>query len=479
MERMHWSLSIPTPPAVVSTTTHAERSWIDFLIAFVMSLLLHFPVFRIDKSTNESLYEARCHYMRRLRRDLNVLLLHDRKTKTTGMYLWAQRLGGSGRDNTIVEISCQIPCLESTCDMDAASMCTEATEMRPKSHESSSSRFSSKEITIHVAFPIGLLPHTIPIPTSATHNDGGCLVLDVDDGATTILDQLPSNVPVILFVHGGGLTVGHGQMEDAANLLAKAADGKYLQSCIHISVEYSLAPESPFPAAFLEVYSVLRHVLQRFSAVSLVGVSAGGNLALTTAWEVLRQPADDTSNDGLHPLRSIVAIAPMVDPACDSLSYYQNGRSALGCPSRYLRYCWRSYLNLPEPENEKDTPIPEKQHRVDDDSGALYRLLGRDSNRTVWQECPQFRSPCRRWIVPTEDIPYHKLQTKDAPRLVISTNTADALHSEGVALVKQLRQQGVPVRHLDHKGSHVFGTLHEKAVEAELHEAFRYAVFQQ
>ena len=91
-------------------------------------------------------------------------------------------------------------------------------------------------------------------------------------------------VPTIVYAHGGGWVIASVDVYDATpRALVNAANA------VVVSVEYRLAPESPFPAAHDDVLAAYRWVLEHIAelggdstAVALVGESAGGNLAAAT-----------------------------------------------------------------------------------------------------------------------------------------------------------------------------------------------------
>ena len=74
----------------------------------------------------------------------------------------------------------------------------------------------------------------------------------------------------LLYLHGGGFVVGG--LESHDSICADLAD----QAQVEVTaVEYALAPEHPFPAAFDECWAVL----QTLGPCVVAGDSAGGNLA--------------------------------------------------------------------------------------------------------------------------------------------------------------------------------------------------------
>ena len=94
--------------------------------------------------------------------------------------------------------------------------------------------------------------------------------------------------PLLVLFHGGGFVYGDLDSHDApARLLAEESGVRVL------AVEYRLAPEAPFPAAYDDALEIFEWVLEHAAAVSAdprrIGVggdSAGGNLATGVALAV-------------------------------------------------------------------------------------------------------------------------------------------------------------------------------------------------
>lgn len=93
------------------------------------------------------------------------------------------------------------------------------------------------------------------------------------------------NCPILINIHGGGFVRPHMPCNRyfCAKMAARTAG-------IAVDIDYRLAPEFPYPAAFLEVYDVVRWVFAQADGwgadagnITLCGHSAGGNLALVTA----------------------------------------------------------------------------------------------------------------------------------------------------------------------------------------------------
>ena len=112
--------------------------------------------------------------------------------------------------------------------------------------------------------------------------------LDVATGALPALIYTPTggtNLPVIVYFHGGGWVIADAEVYDGgARGLAKQANA------IVISVDYRQAPEHKFPAAWDDALAAYEWAVGNAaslggdpSKIALAGGSAGGNLALATA----------------------------------------------------------------------------------------------------------------------------------------------------------------------------------------------------
>ena len=97
-----------------------------------------------------------------------------------------------------------------------------------------------------------------------------------------------TNLPVMLYLHGGGFVVG--DLESHDDICAEIA---HFAKINVIAVDYRLAPEHPFPAPFDDCKTVLNKLPEigkehGFNATRLVigGDSAGGNLAAALCLDV-------------------------------------------------------------------------------------------------------------------------------------------------------------------------------------------------
>lgn len=130
----------------------------------------------------------------------------------------------------------------------------------------------------------------------------------------------PKPDKAVFFCHGGGYHLG-----DAKSYLGFASQIAAMTNCAVFSVDYALAPEKRFPAAFEDVSKARKwFVSQGFGQYSAIGDSAGGGLVLATASKelsgaklastVLFSPWTDLSNSAPS-FRDPNTIDPVFHPA--------------------------------------------------------------------------------------------------------------------------------------------------------------------
>lgn len=106
--------------------------------------------------------------------------------------------------------------------------------------------------------------------------------LHTESGKVRVLTynmEKTGKLPVFVNLHGGGFVLGNAESDDAfMPAIAEEANVRI------VNVDYSLAPENPFPRALEEVYAVLKYLKRNAdelgidsSRIALGGHSAGGN----------------------------------------------------------------------------------------------------------------------------------------------------------------------------------------------------------
>jgi acetyl esterase len=154
------------------------------------------------------------------------------------------------------------------------------------------------------------------------------------------------DLPLIVFFHGGGFVICDIDIyDDMCRQLANDS------GCALVSVEYRLAPETPFPGPLEDCYSALKYLAGQgqelgFDATRLAvaGDSAGGNLATATA--LLAR------DRGGPKLRYQALLYPALDPGCGTASMADLANGYL-LTREVMRWFWSCYLTSPE-----DATIP-------------------------------------------------------------------------------------------------------------------------
>jgi acetyl esterase/lipase len=196
--------------------------------------------------------------------------------------------------------------------------------------------------------------------------------------------------PGVYSIHGGGYVMGTYEMDDARF-------DRYCTrlQCVGVSVEYRLAPESPYPGPIEDCYAGLRWMHAHSDElgvdpdhIGVTGISAGGGLAAALA--LLAR------DRGEVPLAFQLLECPMLDDRQVTSSSQLDGLPIWSRESN--EFGWRSYL------------------------GKLY---GRD-------DIPIYAAPAR-----ADDL------TGLPPTLVI-VGGADGFRDENIAYAMRLNQAGVP-----------------------------------
>lgn len=287
--------------------------------------------------------------------------------------------------------------------------------------------------------------HTLPPAQARAAYEAGAGVLDVPplalprtevlsipvrDGsrlaARLVAPQASGPLPVLLYFHGGGFTVGSSATHDSlCRQLAALAD------CSVVSVDYRLAPEARFPTAVEDAWDSLLWLRSSApelgldpSALAVGGDSAGGTLALVTALQ---------ARDAGLPL----ALQLLFYPGCaghqDTESHRRFAHGFL-LEKAHIDYFFSQYLRSP----------------ADRDDWRFAPLDGVDGSG-------------------------HPRELDGLAPAWIGLAECDPLTDEGIAMADRLRMAGVPVDleiyHGVVHGFIQFGRAIPQALEAHRHAA--------
>ncbi len=171
--------------------------------------------------------------------------------------------------------------------------------------------------------------------------------------------------PCLFHIHGGGYVMGSFDMDDA----------RFARLCpelgiVGVSVEYRLAPETPYPGPLDDCYDALRWTFEHAdelgidpARIGIGGISAGGGLAAALA--LLAR------DRGELPVAFQQLECPMLDDRQVTSSSRLDGLPVWSRESN--EFGWRSYLG--ELYGHDDVPAHAAPARVDDLAGLPPALL--------------------------------------------------------------------------------------------------------
>ena len=197
-------------------------------------------------------------------------------------------------------------------------------------------------------------------------------------------------LPCVYSIHGGGYVLGSYTMDDA-----RFDRWCRMFPCVGVSVEYRLAPETPYPGPLEDCYSGLRWTVEHAAdlgidpdRIGIAGVSAGGGLAAALALLV--------RDRGESALQFQLLECPMIDDR--RVTHSSRLESLLVWSRESNEFGWRAYL------------------------GDLYG---------------------------TDDVPYHAAPSRctdlrGLPQAFVSVGGADGFRDEDIEYALRLNQASVP-----------------------------------
>lgn len=151
----------------------------------------------------------------------------------------------------------------------------------------------------------------------------------------------------VLYLHGGGYGIGSLDTHRGLCSALAARSGMAV-----VSVDYRLAPESPFPAAYDDALAAYTDIADSDLArhrLAVAGDSAGGGLALATMLGAARQ--------GLRQADCGVLISPMTDLTTSGISYQtREAVDPIVSPQIARRYA-AAYLAGADPRDHRASPL--------------------------------------------------------------------------------------------------------------------------
>jgi acetyl esterase len=274
----------------------------------------------------------------------------------------------------------------------------------PGSDPVAAARAGTDAMFVHPSPPeVNVVDRTIPGP-------GGDIPVRV---YTPVDAATPTGV--LVYFHGGGFVAGSIASHDGTVRELAAQAG-----CIAVSVDYRLAPEHPYPAAFDDCVAALAWVAEHApelggdpDRLAIGGDSAGGNLCAAVA---LR------NRDVAGPaLKLQLLVYPVIDPACATESMAANATGFM-LTADSMRWMWQTYAG----------------------DGGL-------------DENDPYLAP-----VAAKDL-------RGLPPAVVVTAEFDPLRDEGEAWARRLEEAGVPTTLVRYDGQiHGFFSMYALAPQAKV-----------
>jgi acetyl esterase/lipase len=240
-------------------------------------------------------------------------------------------------------------------------------------------------------------------------------------------------LPAVLTMHGGGYVIGSYDMDD--QLLDDWCPGF---SMVGVSVDYRLAPETPYPGPLDDCYAALRWTYDNAAelgvdtgSIGIHGLSAGGGLAAALA--LLAR------DRGEVPLAFQLLDCPMLDDRQATSSIRAAGLYVWNSGSN--EFGWRAYLG--RRYGAEDLPPYAAAARATELAGLppTCVIVGsidgfRDEDVDYAQRLNQAGVPCELHVI--AGLPHAYLLVPDAAAVRLATRSRDDW------LSRQLTRLGAP-----------------------------------
>jgi acetyl esterase/lipase len=185
------------------------------------------------------------------------------------------------------------------------------------------------------------------------------------------------DLPVVLYVHGGGWVLGNGGTHD--RLVREFAVGA---GAAVVFVEYDRSPEAQYPVAIEQAYATARWIMTDGAGkgldatrLAVAGDSVGGNM--TAALAILANRRRDVDF-----IRQLL-FYPVTDAAQDTGSYREFADGP-HLTAKAMAWFWDSYL--PDVERRKESTASPLRASIEELTGLPETLLIVDENDVLRDE---------------------------------------------------------------------------------------------
>ncbi len=221
---------------------------------------------------------------------------------------------------------------------------------------------------------------------------------------------------IAIYLHGGCFVLGSIRSHQA--LVSHLA--KYLEIPI-LFIEYSLAPENPYPDAVNEIYNVYQQLQIQYHQCNfiLIGDSAGGWLSMALLSKI--------NNSGLQSPKHNIMISPWIDLTCSNNSITENSNLDPILNKNRLKELASWYMENPDllivnPEKTLNGNFPSTLILVGsreillDDSKLLFNKIIKVQPRT---RLSIYENQTHVWLLDSIDSEYSQNAIKEIKTFLI------------------------------------------------------------
>jgi acetyl esterase/lipase len=254
---------------------------------------------------------------------------------------------------------------------------------------------------------------------------------DVGDVRVRIVRPVhaPNELPVVLYVHGGGWILGNAGTHD--RLVRELAVGA--QAAV-VFVEYDRSPEARHPVAIEQAYATARWIVAEGAGrgldakrLAVAGDSVGGNMAAVLA--ILAKQRGDVKfvHQSLY--------YPVTDASQDTASYQEFAEGPF-LTAKAMAWFWDAYL--PEHEKRADITVSPLRASLEQLSGLPPALVIVDENDVLRDEGEAYARRLIQAGVTTTSVRYnaiiHDFMTLNPVR---STQAATAAIEQAIQVLRK------------------------------------------
>ncbi|XP_011681747.2 arylacetamide deacetylase-like [Strongylocentrotus purpuratus] len=277
-------------------------------------------------------------------------------------------------------------------------------------------------------------------------------------------DGRQENRPAFIFLHGGGLTIGS---VDIYEMVTDDIAG-HLDGMVVISVDYRLAPEHPFPAAYDDGLAVTKWLMRHADVygVDATRIALGGDSAGAYLTAAIVQAIHD--NPTLPNVRLQVHLFPWLQHFDYQTPSYQKNAHIFGertwVENTIPGFCFSAYFNGVLNDSLVEQMTTNNHTSAAFKNSALYwktfnhSLIPKDFRDPAYYTPPQSSdfgneeiwNELKDVVLDTRFSPILREDMRGLPKAYIATCGYDPIRDDGIFYFHRLKDAGVDVFWVDY-----------------------------